>query len=1233
MTGVEAPRVTGTLTILFTDLENSTDLRVRVGDSVANEVIRAHDEIVTKHLEEAGALEVKGLGDGFMALFSSASQAVDVAVSIQRTIEEHNRSGSEHPIAVRMGLNSGDVTQTEGDAHGTAIHAAARIGSKAQGGQILMSQIVRELTGSHRDTRIVDRGLFWLKGFPERWRLFEVLWRAGDERQPRTTREVREASAAAFDLERDRSLMPLVGRAREQKAIAEALDAASSGGLRALVLEGEAGIGKTRMLEGAAETAAGLDDPYWSLYVSADEELSGPFLLFRSLLTSPRMFAIAKESMALEQLDRAQEAIAGRGSRSEGLSPQEQMLQTFDEVASAVLALTRERPVALLFDDLQWADEDSIQLIRYLVRTLGTGPIFLMITIRPYSDSVAGGANKLIADLDRMHVTQVMRLQRLTRLQTGELLEKQLGAPVDDSTLRSLHSRSEGVPFFIEEFVRAYREAEALQLIDGTWTLTRLSGPAVPSSVQSLIERRLAQLDQDCRELLADAGVLGRRFRLGDLAQVLAKVGGKPPAQEWRLAEELDKAVTLGLIIEEPDTTQYDFSFSHDQVRAALLDSISKQRRRAIHGAIAEVLASQDDGANLSILAYHSLKAGDDAKAIEIALRAARAAMGVAAPEESIRLIDATLSAASEPGDRIEMLRVKDDALAMLDRGMERLANLAEMTALTGAVASADLDSEVKLRRASASRGIEDFDVAEQLARQVLESAQGSGDKELELSALLELGQAITRSPLGESYVPLLEIDLDEAEQAYRMAREAAVAIGDKAREADALRELAVVEYGRVKHKAVAAGDAGVSKVEILMQGPEMFSRVKELAEESFRIYEELDDKRGSMSSLITMAYAHVTDPTARGMAGRLEHIRSLHNSKTREVTETQKAIDDARMLFSIHAHALRFLQPGLAIERGRQAFEAARTLGDRWLEALAAGGVAMAHLSIGSVDESAPWLDRAASATMAVATTAMARRMEMWRGAHAAVAGEIQEMIHHYERAAELAGHKTPAGRCEALSALAIQCARFGVEREDLSLVDKARQAANEVLMLVRPMTGDLPWEAVAHGALAVIADSEGDATTAAEEARSALDFDGVTFIEQYIEVLWVAGRILIAKGEPEAAALSAEILGAFAYVSMAISDPDIKSRWFDVPLRRELTEIVGFELPESWEVEGLDDLQIDDDDLNVLRDIASGAASGDGASEADGEEAVSRLFTKLGVESDGEAIQFAIKAGVTWQ
>ena len=245
---------------------------------------------------------------------------------------------------------------------------------------------------------------------------------------------------------------------------------------------------------------------------------------------------------AMEQLDRAQEAISGRGQRMEGLSPQEQMLRTFDEVAATVLALTRERPLLLMLDDLQWADDDSIQLIRYLVRTMGSAPIFLLISLRPYSDSATGGASKLIADLDRMRVTQVLRLQRLSRRQSGELLENLLGGPADDPTLDSLHSRSEGVPFFLEELARAYREAEALQLIDGTWTMTKLSGPAVPSSIQSLVERRLAQLEPECRSRLADAGVLGRRFRLADLARVLARVGGEAELPEWQVAEDLQNA-------------------------------------------------------------------------------------------------------------------------------------------------------------------------------------------------------------------------------------------------------------------------------------------------------------------------------------------------------------------------------------------------------------------------------------------------------------------------------------------------------------------------------------------------------------------------------------------------------------------------------------------------------------------------------------------------------------------
>ena len=701
-------------------------------------------------------------------------------------------------LSVRMGLNSGDVTQAAGDAHGTAVHAASRVADKAQGGQILVSQVVQDLAGTLGDTRIVDRGLFWLKGFPDRWRLFEVLWRDKAADGERVTRETRAASAAAFDPRTARAQGPVIGRARELDVVSQQLLATPATGLTAVVLEGEAGIGKTRMLEATAQLAAEQEQPFFVLDVAADEELRGPFLLFRSLLTSPQMASVAREARAGEPLEAAQEAISGRSQRMEGLSPQEQMLRTFDEVATTILALTRERPVLLMLDDLQWADDDSIQLIRYLVRTMGSAPLFLLISLRPYSDSSTGGASKLIADLDRMRVTQVLRLQRLTERQSGELLESLLGAPADESTVNSLHSRSEGVPFFLEELTRAYREAEALQLIDGTWTMTKLSGPAVPSSIQSLVERRLAQLTEECRSRLADAGVLGRRFRLADLARVLTRIDGVT-LSELQVGEDLRNAVDLGLIVAERAGTGYDYSFSHDQIRASLLASLPRQRKRDIHQAIAEHLAAEGGEQSLSMLAYHALEAGDQALAIDSAIRAAQTAVAMSAPEEAVRLIDATLPAASDPEKRIEMLRIKDDALAVMERGVERMANLAEMTALSGAVASPALDAEVRLRRASAARASEDFDLAAELAQAVCVSAEDSGDRSLELSACLELGQAITKSPIGEGYITAVEVDVDAAEDAYQRALGIAREIGARSQEADALRELAMIAAGKVK--------------------------------------------------------------------------------------------------------------------------------------------------------------------------------------------------------------------------------------------------------------------------------------------------------------------------------------------------------------------------------------------------------------------------------------------------
>ncbi|HJQ77567.1 MAG TPA: AAA family ATPase, partial [Acidimicrobiia bacterium] len=1227
MSGIATSSAQGTFTILFTDLEGSTDLRVRVGDVSANEIIRLHDDLVRSRLEIAGAVDTKSLGDGFMALFPAANQAIETAVSIQRAIEEHNQANPGMTLSVRMGLNSGDVTQSAGDAHGTAVHAAARVAGAAQGGQILVSQVVQDLAGSLGDTRTVDRGLFWLKGFPDRWRLFEVLWRDSDEGQ-RVTRETRAASAAAFDTKTARAQRPVVGRAAELEAISQQLTAAPAAGLRAVVLEGEAGIGKTRLLDAAGELATETGSPFWVLSVTADEELRGPFLLFRSLLASPAMTAVAREAMAMEPLDQAQESISGRSSQLEGLSPQEQMLRKFDEVASVLLALIRERPLLLMLDDLQWADDDSIQLIRYVVRTMGSAPMVLLISVRPYSDSATGGVSKLIADLDRLRVTQVLRLQRLNRLQSQELLENLLGGPIDSSSLDSLHARSEGVPFFIEELARAYREAEALQLIDGTWTMTKLSGPAIPSSIQTLVERRLAQLQPECRSHLADAAILGRRFRLSDMSQVMSRVDGKTEA-DWEVAEYLQNAIDLGLLTEERPGSGYDFSFTHDQIRASLLASIPRQRRRAIHGALAEILSEQGGSENLSMLAHHALAAGDQDLAVSAAMRAAQAALQMSAPEEAVRLIDSTLTAASDAERRIEMLRIKDDALAVLERGVERMANLTEMTALTAAVASPGLEAEVKLRRASAARAEEDFDLAAELAGSVRSVAHAAGDKQLELAACLELGQALSRSPIGEAYLAQIEVDVDEAEEPFNRALDLAREIGARAAEADALRELAVLESGRVKRAALDLQEAGTPDMMILMQAPVLFAGVKALAEQALHIYEELGDQQGSTSALITLAYAHIADPSAHGMAGRIEHIRSLHHSRKGDITDSQSAVDDAQMLFAIHTYARLNLQPGLALERGREAFEAARALGDRWLEALSAGGMAMTCLQVGAADDCAAWLDRAVSAAMVVASSSMARRLEMWRGAHAASRDDTEAMTRHYRRAADLAGQTHIGQRGEALANLAFEYARIAVFGGDTSLLERATETANEVLDLARHTKGKSPYPALAHVALALVAEAQGDKDTAAEEARNARDFHGETHLLYFIPVLWVGARTLIRGGQAEAPDLTQEILGLLSYLSSSIADPALRDKWLAQPIQHELAEIVGLDPAQLGGPSG-DGIEFTDEDLELLRAVTSGTA---GPKTGEGINPVEDLLTKLGVATENEAIEYAIRAGVTWQ
>jgi class 3 adenylate cyclase/pimeloyl-ACP methyl ester carboxylesterase len=165
----------GIHTILFTDIEGSTALTQRLGDARARELMREHERLTREALVAHGGAEVKTMGDGFMASFNSATRALECATALQRAFAERNESAAE-PLSVRVGLNAGEPIEEEQDLFGTAVILAARIAAQAQGGEILVSEGVRQIVAGKKFL-LADRGEVTLRGFEDPVHVYELSWR------------------------------------------------------------------------------------------------------------------------------------------------------------------------------------------------------------------------------------------------------------------------------------------------------------------------------------------------------------------------------------------------------------------------------------------------------------------------------------------------------------------------------------------------------------------------------------------------------------------------------------------------------------------------------------------------------------------------------------------------------------------------------------------------------------------------------------------------------------------------------------------------------------------------------------------------------------------------------------------------------------------------------------------------------------------------------------------------
>jgi class 3 adenylate cyclase/tetratricopeptide (TPR) repeat protein len=658
----------GTVTVLFTDVVGSTSMRTGRGDAAAQEIIHAHFDLVRQQIAQHSGQEVKTIGDSFMVAFASARKAVECAVAVQRALEEHNRQHPDQQIQVRIGLNTGEAIREEGDLFGSAVDAAARIMAKAEGGQILLSETVRGVLGRAKDVELVDRGRFRLKGFPERWRLYEVVW-------------PEEAVAAAPALvERT----PFVGREAERADLRRLLDQSIRGQGALVMIGGEPGVGKTRLAE---ELMAEARQRNMTALIGRCYEMEGapPYVPFVEMLeAAARMFppealrnALGDSAPEVAKLMPELRRLFPDIPPPLELPPEQERRFLFNGMREFLERAGRAQPLLLVLDDLHWGDDATLLLIQHIAQQLREVPVLILGTYRDVELDVGRPLARALEELLRQRLAHRIALRRLPQDGVAAMLRALSGQEPPAPLVQAVYAETEGNPFFVEEVFQHLAEEGKLFDAQGRWHADlRVGELDVPEGVRLVIGRRLERVCEDCRRVLTAAAVIGRGFSF-ELLDALGEV------QTDALLDAVDEAERARLIIAASDGPEARFTFTHELIRQTLVSGLSLPRRQRLHLRVAEAMEraySRSIEEHAADLAYHLNRAGaaaDPGKTVRYLTLAGDQALAAAAFEDALRHFENALSL--QPADdrraRADLLYKRGLALRSLGRWEEALAD------------------------------------------------------------------------------------------------------------------------------------------------------------------------------------------------------------------------------------------------------------------------------------------------------------------------------------------------------------------------------------------------------------------------------------------------------------------------------------------------------------------------------------------------------------------------------
>lgn len=661
-----------TITALFADLAGSTALSERLDEEEVKLVVGEAVGRIVVEVERLGGYVKDLAGDGVLAFFGAptayeddAERAARAALNILQAVSAYGaqvaRGWGVDELGVRVGICTGPVvlgpigvsgSRVEYAAFGDTVNTAARLQSAAETGTALVDAHTQQLIeplfvwGEARELALKGKAVP-VRAFP-----------------------LRAARPAKSRLRSFGGMQTAaVGRDREMMAMRQALDDVRLGAGGIVLITGDAGVGKSRLLADSRERSAPEGEAGPELLwlegrcLSYSETL--PFAPFRDLLRDwlgvnegdPELRVRISLRRIVDRLfDGSTKEVYpylasllglvsedDRGAVASEPSAEELQRQTFSAVGRLLERLAQDGPVVVAIEDMHWADATSTQLVRSLLPVVERSAVLLVLTQRDERDRAAWGLWEA-ASRDFPHLMREIALEPLPSDAERALLFGLIGAgTLTDELERRVLDASGGNPLYLEELVRSLADAGAIVGVDGGgWRLDHDVPITIPETVEKAILARADRLPPDCREAITAASVIGRRFDL----ELLATLVGP----EVSLDTAIHELLRLGFIVADRRWPQPRYRFKHVLIAEVLYRTLLSEERTRLHRAAAESLERRAEATHEDVvtLARHWAAAGVPARAIPYYRRGAELALRVFANEEVVEALTRGLELLSE---------------------------------------------------------------------------------------------------------------------------------------------------------------------------------------------------------------------------------------------------------------------------------------------------------------------------------------------------------------------------------------------------------------------------------------------------------------------------------------------------------------------------------------------------------------------------------------------------------